>query len=65
MPGAPEVLRVFLAVCIVGMAALAVAYLRKRDMPLDEYLGWGLLILLLPILGPFLEIFLRPGKPRS
>jgi hypothetical protein len=39
--------------------------LRRRTMSTQEYLLWGLLAVLLPVLGPYLVISSRPGKPRS
>jgi len=59
----PDVIRILLAIGVLGMAILAVLYLRRRELTIMEYLGWGLLIVLLPLLGPFLVIFYQPGKP--
>ncbi len=59
----PEVMRAILLAAILGMALLAAFYLRRREMALSEYLFWGLVIILLPMLGPFLVILARPGKP--
>ena len=50
--------------CLFSMALLAVLFLRRRHLTLFEYIGWGLLALLLPILGPYLVIAYRPGQPR-
>jgi hypothetical protein len=61
----PAFVRVCLVVCMVGMALLAALYLRGRKLTWWEYLGWGLFALLIPILGPFLTILLRPGNPRQ
>lgn len=57
----PEVMRTLLALCVLGMALLAAFYLRQRDLSLSEYISWGLLILFVPLLGPFLVILSRPG----
>jgi len=65
MPISPEVMRAFLVLSLVGMAVVAALYLRKRDLPYSEYLRWGLLILFLPYLGPFLVILMQPGRPRK
>jgi hypothetical protein len=65
MPISPEVMRSLLLFCVLGMALLAAIYLYRRNLSLTEYLAWGLLILLVPLLGPFLVILLRPGRPRS
>jgi hypothetical protein len=59
----PDVIRLLLAIGILCMAVLAILYLRRRELTITEYIGWGLLIVLLPLLGPFLVIFYQPGKP--
>ena len=59
----PDVMRALLAIGILGMAVLAALYLRRRELTITEYVGWGLLIVLLPLLGPFLVILYQPGKP--
>ena len=59
----PEVLNVFLFVSIVGMAGLAAFYLGRRELSIFEYFGWGVLILCVPLLGPFLVILFHPGTP--
>ena len=59
---ASDLMRALLILCVLGMAVLAVLYLRRRKMSIAEYIGWGLLIVLLPLLGPFLVIFYQPGK---
>jgi hypothetical protein len=46
------------------MLFIAAFYLQRRRMTLMEYLGWGLLAVLLPALGPFLVILSAPGQPR-
>lgn len=46
------------------MVLLAVFYLRRRELSWWAYLAWGLVALLIPILGPFLVIASRPGRPR-
>ena len=58
----PETMRVLLLVGALGMALLASFYLRRRELTIAEYIGWGLLALLLPLLGPFLVILYQPGK---
>ncbi len=59
-----DVLRVMLVVCIVGMATLAMVYLAQRRLAWHQYLGWGLVALIFPVLGPFLVIANRPGERR-
>ncbi len=57
-----DFMRFLLILCVLGMAFLAAIYLRRREMSIAEYLGWGLMIILLPLLGPFLVIVYQPGK---
>ena len=57
----PDAMRVLLVLCILSLAVLAAFYLCQRDLSLSEYLGWGLIVVMLPLVGPFLVIFLRPG----
>lgn len=64
MPLSPETMRILLAACIVAMALLAILYLRRRELSTPEHIACGLLILL-PLLGPFLVILLHPGAPRQ
>ena len=59
---ASDLMRLLLVLCILGMALLAAIYLRRRKMSLVEYIGWGLVIVLLPVLGPFLVIVYQPGQ---
>jgi hypothetical protein len=47
------------------MPVLAVLFLRGRKLTVFQYLLWGLLALLLPVLGPYLVIAARPGQMRS
>jgi membrane-bound metal-dependent hydrolase YbcI (DUF457 family) len=56
-------LRILLFACLFGMLMVAVLYLRQRKLTTLAYFLWGLLALLLPILGPYLVITARPGEP--
>ncbi len=60
-----DVLRIMLMVCIAGMFALAMVYLVQRRLAWHQYLGWGLVALIFPVLGPFLVIANRPGVKRK
>ena len=60
----PDVMRLILFACLLGMAILAALFLRERKLSLPAYLGWGLLIVLLPLVGPFLVIMISPGGQR-
>jgi hypothetical protein len=60
-----DILRLLLLLGILGMALLAAFYLRRRELSWQAYLLWGLVALLIPVLGPFLVIASRPGRPRG
>jgi len=57
-----ETMRILIVLCLIGMALLAVFFLRTRRMTLYSYIAWGLLALLVPLLGPFLVILSHPGE---
>ena len=59
-----DIIKIFLLLDILGMGLLAMFYLSRRALGWTEYLAWGLFAVLLPVLGPFLVIALRPGIPR-
>ena len=59
-----ETMRALLVDCMAGMALLAAFYLRRREMSTGAYVAWGLLALLVPLLGPFLVILNHPGHLR-
>lgn len=59
----PDVMRLFLIIGFLCIAVLAVLYLRGRELTITEYIGWGLLIVLLPLMGPFFVIIYQPGRP--
>lgn len=58
----PGIIRIILMIDIVAMALFALFYLRQRRMSWGAYCWWGLIALLLPVLGPFLVISNRPGE---
>jgi hypothetical protein len=58
-----DLLRLLLSLGLLGMVVLAAFYLRSRKLSFSHYLGWGLLIVLIPLLGPFLTILAHPGLP--
>jgi hypothetical protein len=59
-----DVLRNFLLLCLLGMLTLGAFYLRSRKLSWVEYLSWGLLLVLAPLVGPFLVILARPGSAK-
>lgn len=60
---ASNTLRIVLAAFLFMMYLLAMFYLHRRSLMPRQFLFWGLLALLVPLLGPFLVIASRPGKP--
>ena len=58
-----DTLRVLLYVVLFGMLLIAVLYLRQRKLSTLAYVLWGLLALILPVVGPYLVIASRPGEP--
>ena len=59
------IVKAILLISILAMTFLAVLYLRRRQLSWAAYCFWGLLAIVLPILGPFLVIASRPGKWRA
>jgi hypothetical protein len=57
-----ESLRLVLSIGMFGMALLAVFYLRERRLSFGQFIGWGLLAIFIPLLGPFLAILSGPGQ---
>jgi hypothetical protein len=60
--GTEGVIRTILLVDIVALALLSLIFLRQRRMDWISFCFWGLLALLVPVLGPFLVIANRPGE---
>lgn len=58
------ILRILLAFTLVVMAIMALAFLHHRRLSLPQWLGWGLLALVVPVIGPFLVLVIRPGQAR-
>ena len=65
MPISPQLMRLLLVTCLLGMAILATLSLRRRKMPVSAYIGWGLIAILLPLVGPFIILLVRPGEGRQ
>jgi len=59
-----SILRFLLVTYLAAAFAAAIFYLRHRRVTPVEYLLWGTLALVLPVLGPFFVIAARPG-PRK
>jgi len=58
-------MRLLLCICLIGIAILAAFFLRGRSLSLLAYLGWGALIILFPLIGPFLVVLIQPGTSRK
>ena len=58
-----DILRVMLFACLFGMVMVAILYLRQRKLSTMAYVLWGLLAVVVPVLGPYLVITSRPGEP--
>jgi hypothetical protein len=56
------VIQTILVVDIVCMALLGLIYLSQRQLRWQAFCAWGLLAVLIPVLGPFLVIASRPGS---
>ncbi len=65
MPISADVMRLLMVTGLVGLALIAVLSLRRRNLSPREFFAWGLLAVLLPLIGPFLVISSRPGKKAS
>ncbi len=59
-----DLLLIFLIVDLIGMAILALTYLRTRRLNWWEWVLCGL-VLLIPLIGPFLLISGQPGQARQ
>ena len=58
-----DTLRVLLYVVLFGMLLIAVLYLRQRKLSKAAYVLWGILALIVPVVGPYIVIASRPGEP--
>jgi hypothetical protein len=65
MPISPQLMRLLLVICLLGMALLAVLSLRQRKMPVAATIAWGLVAILLPLVGPFIVLLVHPGENRQ
>ena len=57
-----EFLQIALYVVIFCLAFLAIFFLRGRRLSWAGYISWGLIAVLVPVLGPFLVILSAPGE---
>jgi hypothetical protein len=57
-----DLLRALLLFTMLALAVLALRYLSRRHLDWPYNLAWGLLAVIIPVLGPILVISLRPGR---
>jgi hypothetical protein len=62
MQMSPDLMRSLLLVCMLTMVNLAVFYLRQRKLTHLAYIFWGLVAIMIPIIGPFVVIWMKPGE---
>ncbi len=62
MTSQAEALRALLFLTLIGMAWLGASFLRRRRLSPPSFILWGLFALLIPALGPFLVILIKPGR---
>jgi len=60
-----DTMRLVLLTCILGLAFTAAFFLRSRRLPLLEYAFWGIITILFPVVGPFLVIWMCPGRKQA
>lgn len=61
----PKIISLLLVIDIVMLALFALFYLAQRRMNWIAYIGWGMVAIIIPVLGPFLVISNHPGEWRS
>ena len=60
-----EIMRLGLIAYFLSMTFIAAFFLRRRRLSLLEYATWGLIAILLPVVGPFLVIWIHPGHKQA
>lgn len=60
----PDSMRFLLLLCMLAMVLLAAFDLRRQKLHPLKYLFWGLVAILIPIVGPFAVIWVKPGIRR-
>jgi hypothetical protein len=58
-------MRWLILLCMLAMVLLAAFSLRRRDLHPLTYTFWGLVAILIPIIGPFFVIWIQPGNKRD
>jgi hypothetical protein len=57
----PDILRSLLVAYAIAGLVIALAYLQRRRLSIGELLIWGMIVICVPVLGPFTAIAARPG----
>jgi len=58
-------MRSLLLLCMLVMVLLAAFDLRRQKLHPLVYVFWGLVAILIPIVGPFAVIWIKPGNRRA
>ena len=58
----PDLMRLLLLVCTLSLVILAVFFLQQRKLTHLAYVFWGLTAIFIPIIGPFVVIWIKPGE---
>ncbi|MEN8173560.1 MAG: hypothetical protein ABFS03_11865 [Chloroflexota bacterium] len=65
MPISADTMRLLLLGCILSLNILAAFYLRSRKLSLWALTSWGIICLVLPVVGSFVLIWSQPGQHRT
>jgi cytochrome bd-type quinol oxidase subunit 2 len=60
-----EIMRLILLACYLSLVFTVAFFLRRRRLSLLKYATWGMIAILLPVVGPFLVIWIRPGHKQA
>jgi hypothetical protein len=60
-----DVMRLLLLLSLIGVGVIAALFLRQRRLSFAAYIGWGFVILFLPLVGPFIVLLTGPGKAKQ
>ena len=60
----PDLMRWLLLFGMLAMVILSALFLRQRRMSITAYALWGMLAIFIPILGPFMVVWIKPGTKR-
>jgi len=60
----PDTMRWLLLLGMLAMVLVAAFYLRRQELHPLVYVFWGLVAILVPVIGPFAVIWIKPGNRR-